>query len=893
MMASMPDQKPDTVRLTIDGTTVAVPKGTLVIEAARRVGVMIPHFCYHPKLKPDANCRMCLVEVEKMPKLQTACSTPVAEGMAVRTATTTVDDAHKSVLEFILANHPLDCPVCDQGGKCDLQDFSHQYTPTTSRFTETKRIFPKEYFSPLIETQMNRCVQCLRCVRYCDEVMDVKALAPSGRGTMTEIKHFGPHELDCEFCGGCIQICPVGAITSRLSMYEYRPWMLKRADTICTFCGDGCRITVQTKENELIEVNSSHGAGRNNGDLCARGFFGFHASTHAGRLTHPLIRRDGVLVQATWEDALEYVAEQALRVKLAHGPDAFGGLITSRCTNEDLYVFQKFMRQVIGTNRIDSSARYGHVSGVRALQRVQGTHRWTIAFEDIVAANALLLVGTNITETSPITGLKVKEAVKKRQASLVTIESLQPAVDTLSNITNLATQHFSSHPGQIGNNVLGLIKAVIEGDLVDAGLAEQAPAFVQQLTTGLQQISWDTLEATTGHTRAQWSETAKLLAAAKRVVILVGNGVLRHPGGEGTTTNLLDLLILLGKLNQPGCGLGPLAEENNDQGAVEMGAVAEFLPGPIPLNNASARERIASVWREELPRTPGASLMEMLAAADKGTLKAMFVVGENPVGTLPAAAGAKEALAKLDLLVCQELFLTETAAMAHVVLPACSYIEKDGTFTNSEGHVQAVRQAINPVGDSRPDWEMLSAISVLMGSPLEYADAREILKEIRSVIPGYGLLGPTPTSPKVDQAIVSGYLTEGFAIDMAGRYALTPVPQSGDGPFTLMFVQTLFHSGKLSTHSKGLLQLQQEGFLSINPADAAKLGLTDGEKVTVSNARASITTTAKVRERVPAGLVWFPEHFDGEAKQLAEWMIDPQTQIPYFKLAHVSLAKVS
>lgn len=889
----MPDQKPDTVRLTIDGTTVAVPKGTLVIEAARRVGVMIPHFCYHPKLKPDANCRMCLVEIEKMPKLQTACSTPVAEGMAVRTATTTVDDAHKSVLEFILANHPLDCPVCDQGGKCDLQDFSHQYTPTTSRFTETKRIFQKEYFSPLIETQMNRCVQCLRCVRYCDEIMDVKALAPVGRGTMTEIKHFGPHELDCEFCGGCIQICPVGAITSRLSMYEYRPWMLKRADTICTFCGDGCRITVQTKGNELIEVNSSHGAGRNNGDLCARGFFGFHASTHAARLTHPLIRRDGVLVQATWEDALEYVAEQSLRVKLAHGPDAFGGLISSRCTNEDLYVFQKFMRQVIGTNRIDSSARYGHLSGVRAMQRVQGTHRWTIAFEDIVAANALLLVGTNITETSPITGLKVKEAVKKRQASLVTIESLEPAVDTLSNIANLATQHFSAHPGQIGNHVLGLIKAVIDGNLVDAGLTEQAPAFVQRLSAIVQQLSWETLETATGHRRAQWTETAKLLAAAKRVVILVGNSVLRHPGGEGTTTNLLDLLILLGKLNQPGCGLGPLAEENNDQGAVEMGAVPDFLPGPAPLNDQASRDRLASLWREELPRTPGITLTEMLAAARTGSLKAMFMVGENPVGTLPAAAQAKEALAKLELLVCQELFLTETAAMAHVVLPACSYMEKDGTFTNSEGHVQAVRQAINPVGDSRPDWEMLSAISVLMGSPLEYGDAREILKEIRNVIPGYGLLGPTPTSPKVDQAILSHYLAEDAATDMATRYAVRQAPKSTDQTLAMLFTQTLFHSGKLSTHSKGLLQLQQEGFLSINPADAAKVGLADGDKVTVSNARASITTIAKIRERVPAGLVWFPEHFDGEAKQLAEWMIDPQTQIPYFKLAHVSLAKVS
>ncbi len=228
----MPETTAQMVRITIDGMPVNVPKGTLVIEAARRVGVMIPHFCYHPKLKPDANCRMCLVEIEKMPKLQTACSTPADEGMSVRTATTVVNDAHKSVLEFILANHPLDCPVCDQGGKCDLQDFSHQYT-ASSRFIETKRIFQKEYFSPLIETQMNRCVQCLRCVRYCDEVMDVKALAPVGRGTMTEIKHFGSHPLDCEFCGGCVQICPVGAITSRLSMYEYRPWMLKLAETIC------------------------------------------------------------------------------------------------------------------------------------------------------------------------------------------------------------------------------------------------------------------------------------------------------------------------------------------------------------------------------------------------------------------------------------------------------------------------------------------------------------------------------------------------------------------------------------------------------------------------------------------------------------------------------------
>ena len=889
----MAEATTETVRLTIDGTTIAVPKGTLVIEAARRVGVMIPHFCYHPKLKPDANCRMCLVEIEKMPKLQTACSTPVAEGMSVRTATTVVDDAHKSVLEFILANHPLDCPVCDQGGKCDLQDFSHQYTPTTSRFTETKRIFQKEYFSPLIETQMNRCVQCLRCVRYCDEVMDVKALAPVGRGTMTEIKHFAAHQLDCEFCGGCVQICPVGAIVSRLSMYEYRPWMLKRAETICTFCGDGCRITVQTKGNELIEVNSQYGAGRNNGDLCARGFFGFHVSTHPERLSHPLIRRNGTLVEATWEDALEYVAEQALRLKLSHGPDAFGGLITSRCTNEDLYIFQKFMRQVIGTNRIDSSARYGHISGVEALRRVQGTHRWTIAFEDITAADSLLLVGTNITETSPVTGLRVKEAVKKRQATLITMETLQPAVDTLSNIVNLAAQHFPTYPGQFQDTVIGLIKAVLDQQLVDAAVAREAPAFVERLTATLQSRSWESLETAAGHTRSQWIESARTVSAAKRLVILVGNGVLRQPGGQDIVTNLLDLLILLGKIDNPGCGVAPLAEENNDQGAVEMGAVAEFLPGPSPLNDQAARDRIAGLWREELPRTASATLIDMLTGADKGSVKALFVVGENPAGSLPAAARVKESLAKLDLLVCQELFLTETAAMAHVVLPACSYVEKNGTFTNSEGHVQAVRQAIDPIGDSRPDWEMFSALSGLMGSPLEYGDSREILKEIRSLIPGYGLLGPTPTSPKVDQTVLRRYLTEGFGTDIASRYAHASAQSSSEHAFSLLFVQTLFHSGKLSTRSKGLLQLQDRECLSINPADAERLGLTEGEQVRLWNARGEVTTSVKIRQRVPMGLLWFPEHFDGDAKQLADWTIDPQGRIPYFKHARVSLAKVS
>ncbi len=892
-----PTSASETVKLTIDGQSVTVPKGTLVIEAARQAGVMIPHFCYHPKLKPDANCRMCLVEVEKIPKLQTACSTPVAEGMVVRTATTVVNEAHKSVLEFILANHPLDCPVCDQGGRCDLQDFSHEYTPTTSRFVEVKRVFQKEYFSPLIEKQMNRCVQCLRCVRYCDEVLDVKALAPVGRGTMTEIKHFTSHELDCEFCGGCIQICPVGAITSRLSMYDYRPWMLKRADTICGYCGDGCRITIQTKENRLIEVNSAQGSGRNNGDLCARGYFGYHAPVHADRLTTPLVRKHGVLAPATWEEALETVAEAVMRIKTQHGPQAFAGLIASRCTNEDLYVFQRFMRQVIGTNKLDSSARYGHVNAVRALRAVQGTHRWTVTFEDLAAAEALLLVGTNVTETNPITGLKIKEAVKKRRAALVTIESLVPAVSTISNIANLSAHHFVAGPGRFKPLVLGLTKAVVEEGLVAPDTAGRAPAFVQAVTEATRTVDWATLEQAGGATADALKAAARAFAKPERAAIVVGPEVLRAPGGSELTVTLLDLLILTGHLGRPGCGLAPLAEENNDQGAIDMGATAWYLPGGADVADQTARAKLAAQWKEEVPTGPGRSLMEILEEARAGQVKALFVVGENPVASLPPAARADEALQKLDFLVCQELFLTETAQAAHVVLPAAASVEKNGTFTNTEGFVQPVRQAVEPLGDGRPDWEILSALSVLLGAPIEYGDAKEISKEIAALVPGYGLIGPTPAAARVSTEALDRYLREGYKEGLADRLHLSPAerrsPARTAGAVTLVMGQSLFHSGKYSTKAKGLLQIQASGSLAINPADAARLGVADGAAVRISNERGTLQTTVKILERIPEGLAKFPEHFDQEARRLLDVSVDRKTGVPSCKFTTVQVEPVS
>ncbi len=882
------------VTITIDGMSAQVPEGTLVIEAARQVGVMVPHFCYHPKLDPDANCRMCLVEIEKIPKLQTSCSTRVSDGMVVRSSVAHVEAARQSVLELLLSNHPLDCPVCDQGGRCDLQDFSHEYTPSVSRFKELKRVFPKQYLGPVIETQMNRCVSCMRCVRYCDEVMDAQALAPVGRGTLTQITHWAGHELECDMCGGCIQICPVGAITSRLSMYDFRPWMLKRTDTICAYCGDGCQMTVQHKNNQLIEVNSALGTGRNDGDLCARGYFGYHAGAHADRLQRPLMRQaDGSFAGVTWEDALEHVARRFTAIRAAHGADAIGGLITARCTNEDLYLFQKFMRLAVGTNQIDSSARYGYINGMRALRRVQGAHRWTVRYEDIVRADGILLVGTNLHAANPITALNVKRAVKRGGAALVTLESLLPVRSTVSNITTLSRHHLTVRSGHFDAAILGLLKAVCACDLVNEDIAKRAPRFVDAIRAKVADVSWQTVRERSGLSQTDCEAAVRTYARAERAVTLVGQDVLRSLGGEGMVTNLLDLQILTGHLQRRGSGLGCLAEENNEQGAVEMGAVADYLPGPFDLHAREGRAAFAQACGHDVPTGPSATLPDMLDRAKTGGIKSLFIVGENPVESLPPDARVADALEALEFVVCQDMFLTETAKRAHVVFPACSAMEKDGTFTNTEGHVQPVRESVEPSGESRPDWEIFSALSVLMDHPIEYAAAKDIFKEIRGAVPGYGLLGPAPAPPQVDADTVDRYVTDGFKEDFDRRYTIRQPFSMPQGSLTLRLVQSLYHSGKYSTRAKGLMDIEGEGRLQINAAEARRLGVEEGDAVRLSNARGQATVPVTLNDRVPDDVAWFPEHFDQTVRPLFALTVDPQTGVPVWKTTDVTIVKES
>ncbi len=855
------------VKLTFNGIEIEVEQGTYLIEAAKKAGAEIPHFCYHPKLKYDANCRMCIVEIEKMPKLQTSCSTLASQGMVVRSDTARVKEAQEGVMAFILGNHPLDCPECDQGGECQLQDFAHQHSPTISRFAEEKRVFQKEYFGPLIEKEMNRCVSCLRCVRYCDEVLDVNALGSIDRGTMTEIGGFAHHELDCEFCGGCIQICPVGALTSRLSMYHYRPWQVKKTETVCNYCGDGCQLTLETIDNNVIRVSSELGIGRNEGDLCARGFFGYGHINNERRLMRPLIRKpqlSGQGFEVTWEMAIDKAVAGLSDVVARHGPKAVGGLISARLTNEEIYLFQKLMRQVIGTPHIDSSARYGHINAIRGLHDVFGTSHLA-KYEDIIHADVLLAFAGEMTETNPIVGLKVKEAVRRNGATLICVDAYNSQSDAYrSHLPRLAKCHLQVKMGTEGAAILGLLKALLEGPT-----PPNAPLLAEKVKGAVSAISFEQIEAVTSVPATTFKEAATLYANAKKGVLLFGRAITRNKNGYENVCRLSELAILSGQVGKSGAGLLALAEENNEQGAVEMGGVTEYLPGLVPVSEK------------------GYTLTEMMDAAEAGEIKALYLVGENPLRSLPQK-GVEETLRRLDLLICQDLFPTETGSMAHILLPAASFAEKEGRFTNQEGETQKIRSAILPVGNAKPDWKIFSLIAQKMGrADCAYKTADEIWKEAVAAMPkGW------PSSDQIESKIAAYSQKERKGYDLPA-----PVAAAGaaNGSFDLQVGQLLFHSGRMSTYADGLNLLFPKEALLMNPDDAEKLGIQEGEVVLISSGDegdADLDVPVKFSRKLSSGTLFFPEHFGLQIRRLLSFSLDPDTNVPYIDHGKVILKKV-
>jgi formate dehydrogenase alpha subunit len=891
--ATNPDVEAATIELNIDGKAVTAKDGVSLYDVIAMTGKIIPAMCYHYTFDPFGSCGMCLVMQEGKKAPVRSCTAKATAGMIIRTEGEDLFLARKKAVEKHLSVHPLDCPVCDADGHCELQDMAFHHGVTNLANAKQKFI-PEDTRSPVLDFNMNRCIACAECINICKDVLMIDALQFMKKGGFNQVVPKGDIALNCEFCGDCLAVCPVGAITNKFSKYLYKPWQMKKTTTTCNYCGDGCQMYLETKDAEVIRVTSPLSwknkwgdrseTAKGHGGLCVRGRFGFEYLDGQARLRQPLARQNNQLIEKPWLETMHLVADRFAEIKRQHGGKAIAGLITARCTNEELYLFQKLMRVGFGSNQLDSSARYGHLNFVLASQHALGLGRSPNDWEDLTRAKAILLIGSNLTETNPLTAVRIKEAIRVYKAQVVTLDS------AVTNMAKLASHPFLIKPGTEGLVIEGLVKSTIEQDLVDEQATGNHPKAFAALKASVSALSWDRLSAQTGLSVDTFKDIAAIFAEAPRSIILCAEGIVRRTGGYQNVLKLIDLAWITGKLGQPGCGINTVTEETNEQGAVDMGAAPEFLPGQARFDDPAARERFAKAWGESLPPAgPVAHLMEILNRCRSGQIKALYVIGENPLATLPASAEVRAALERLELLVVQDPFLTETGRLAHFVLPACTYAEKDGTFTNLEGRVLRVRQAMDPIGDSLPDWHIMVALANAMGGEWEYQSPNDIQSEIMKLLPGYYNLGqPRKVIPRADSYLANGYVTE-----VGSRYGTMARADLGSRPFALLMGQLLMHSGKLSTEAPGLIKLAPNtGKLRMNVQDMERLGLQDGAKVRLTSDRGSLQLGVQPDHSLAPGTCFFPEHFnEPPVKDLMAVAVDATTGVPSFKQTSVSIER--
>jgi NADH-quinone oxidoreductase subunit G len=701
------------ITLTIDDQEIAVRPGTTVLEAARQLGIEIPTFCHHDRLVPVGACRMCLIEVERMRGLQTACTTHVREGMVVRTNTPEVLSTLRQNLEFLLLHHPLDCPVCDKGGECELQDQVFEWGPGESRFVEEKQHKAKAYpLSEQIILDQERCVLCRRCERFMQEWAGDPQIDVFERGLKSVIDVFSGQPFDSLFAGNTIDLCPVGALTSRKFRFRARVWEMERVPSICIACGVGCNIRLDVKNNELRRIVPRPNSEVNDQWMCDRGRFDHSFVERGDRLKRPLIRRNGKLQSASWEEALSLVSERLVGIAHEHGPDSVGGIGSAWVTNEANYLFQKLFRSVVGTNNLDYPGRMPDAA------------RPVGAMADLRRADSVFLLGLDPLKSSPLVEMFLRRIAIMYDVKLIVAHPQEVPLARFG-------LWLPYKPGT--ENVLcqGVARAILDTTLAKypAGCQEEWEAWANSVTVE------EAAEAS-GASAEAMRQAAWILSEDRYGIGVHSTDVGHGPKGEANLEALRRLMGMAGSH-------GPfyIAERPNTAGAMDVGVAPHRLPGPARLEDAEARRRLARAWAIEeasLPAQPGLTEAEMF---EPGALKAMAIMGSRHC---PPGDAVCQALEGLEFLVVQDIFLTETAAYADVVLPACSFAELDGTYTNLKGRVQRVHRALRPVGDSRADWKILAELGWRMAATEKrkvrwaYSAPAEIMAEIARTVPAYG-----------------------------------------------------------------------------------------------------------------------------------------------------------
>lgn len=897
-----------TVTLSIDNQEVTVPKGTTILEAAKGLGVEIPTLCHLKELAPDGSCRMCVVEVEggRRGGLTTACTAHCQEDMVVATHSEKVADSRRFILDLLLSNHKLECFSCGKNGDCQLQQYALDYGIDATSFTEGKRMpcHQEDTSNPFFSYDPEKCIMCRRCARVCQLRQGRDVLSIANRGFETKMMPSYGQAFDqsiCESCGNCVSSCPTGALTAK-DTKEYRKWETQKIPTTCPHCGTGCQMNLLVKNNRLVGVEPIDGPANKN-LLCVKGKFASYKFVGSGdRLTEPLIKRNGIFEPASWEEALTLVSSKFNEIKAENGPDALAGFSCSRATNEDNYVFQKMVRAAFGTNNVDNCARVCHSASVHGLAQTLGSGAMTNPIADITEdVDMILLVGSNPEEAHPVIGAQIRQAIQ-RGTQVVVVDPRK------INLVKDSALHLQV---QAGTNVAfanGMMHVILKEGLADRHFIEERTEGFLDLEKMVADYTPEKVAEICHIHPEDLIQAARMYAKAEKAPIIYCLGVTEHSTGTEGVMSMSNLAMLVGKVGKPGCGVNPLRGQNNVQGACDMGCMPYDFPGYQKVNNPEVIDKFEKAWHVPLNRNTGLTSTKVLPAATAGNVKGLYIFGEDPIVTDPDTGHVRQALESLDFLVVQELFMTETAAYADVVLPGISYAEKDGTFTNTERRAQRVRKAVEPRGQAREDYEIFCEVMTRMGYPCAYESAKEIMKEISAVTPSFGGINYERLEKESLQWPCRSLTDPGTPIMHVGSFArgkglfkAIPYKQAQElpdeeYPYLMSTGRMLYHynTRAMTGRTEGINQIANHSYIEINAVDAQALGIQEGDKVEVHSRRGKIETYAAVGNRVFPQEVFMTFHFpDGNVNEITNAVFDDIATIPEYKVCAVAIKPVN
>jgi NADH-quinone oxidoreductase chain G len=824
--------------ITIDGRTTTAKPGTTILKAAKSVGIEIPTFCCHEKLDLYGGCRLCLVEVDQMPKLQLACATSVCEGMKVLTNSPRVVKARKGVLEFLLINHPIDCPTCDKGGECELQNYVFRYGSDRSRFNEKKKRFivdEKSAFDdliigPQIVRNMNRCIMCTRCIRFIKQIAGENDLGGFKRGTRSEINSLPEIPIRNQYAGNVTEICPVGALTSKAFRYKIRFWETKQIESICPFCADGCNLTLWVKNEKIYRVTSRRNDRVDEGFICDRGRFGYNFVNHPDRLKSPLMKKNDKLVPVSWEEALETIGNRLQKIKMDFGDDSVAGVGSTRCTNEDNYVFFKFFRTMIGTkniaHRVDLKNPCSNLSDNGLSYGMANT------IEDIEKARLIFILGCDLNVEHPIIALRVRKAFRKNNALVIVAN---PKQTKLGDIAQYELIYRNGTEVALLNGIMNW--------MIQEKIYRIKDERMVDLRNWLKDYELDKMTKIFGISEEKIRACAKLMAEAESLSILSGRESVHHYQSIDVVNALDNLLLLTGKSDQPQSGINILQEDNNSIGACDVFSSA---------NVGAESSRSFGLVSARL------NFRQILEEINAGKIKALYIMGNDPVRDFPDRKYVEGTFAKLDFLVIQDIFLSQTAKLADVVLPGASFAEKDGTFTNCEGRVQKNEKAFNPLFDSKADWEIICELASYLGYEFGYTTAKQITEEISEKVSGYSGLKfeKIPDEGGIREKRCEKDKTEFKKADYQ------ELSEEKEYPFILMTGNTLHHFGSLTQKSENIDWIEKEGFCLTNPEDAKNLEIENGDLISLESPSGKIEIKVRIDPDIQKEAVFIPVNFD-------------------------------